>query len=390
MFLPRRTFLTGTGLLALDYLLTACDSGASHHFQVRLLKDSIPSNLFQEFRKQLPQSVKLDVSSEKQLSSLYEQLESWHRPPRCQKNNTGFSPFWTNSSISPTVPDLITIGDYWLSLAIQHQVIRPLNFTDFPAWSQLPQFWRSLVHRDSQGRPSPTGSVWGAPYRWGATVLIYRQDVFERLGWVPSDWGDLWRPELKGRISLLNQPREIIGLTLKRLGHSYNTPVIESIPNLKAYLTALHHQARFYSNDTYLQPLLLEDTWLAVGWSSDVIPLLAQGRLAAVIPASGSALWADLWVKPVRASQPTDFPDLTQRWINYCWQLPQAVQLSLLTSAASPMLATFPPSRLPPSLRQNSIFNPTPQLFNRCEWLSPMTENSQQQYARLWQSVRSQ
>jgi putative spermidine/putrescine transport system substrate-binding protein len=357
---------------------------------VRLLKDSIPSNLFQEFRKQLPQSVKLDISSEKQLSSLYEQLENWHRPPRRQKNNTGFSPFWTNSSISPTVPDLITIGDYWLSLAIQHQVIRPLNFTDFPAWSQLPQFWRSLVHRDSQGRPSPTGSVWGAPYRWGATVLIYRQDVFERLGWVPSDWGDLWRPELKGRISLLNQPREIIGLTLKRLGHSYNTPVIESIPNLKAYLTALHHQAKFYSNDTYLQPLLLEDTWLAVGWSSDVIPLLAQGRLAAVIPASGSALWADLWVKPVRASQPTDFPDLTQRWINYCWQLPQAVQLSLLTSAASPMLATFPPSRLPPSLRQNSIFNPTPQLFNRCEWLSPMTENSQQQYARLWQSIRSQ
>ena len=95
--------------------------------------------------------------------------------------------------------------------------------------------------------------------------------------------------------------------------------MIESIPNLKAYLTALHHQAKFYSNDAYLQPLLLEDTWLAVGWSSDVIPLLAQGRLAAVIPASGSALWADLWVKPVRASQPTDFPDLTQRWINYCW-----------------------------------------------------------------------
>lgn len=38
-----------------------------------------------------------------------------------------------------------------------------------------------------------------------------------------QDWADLWRPELAGKISMVDSPREIVGAVLKYMGASYNT-----------------------------------------------------------------------------------------------------------------------------------------------------------------------
>lgn len=43
-----------------------------------------------------------------------------------------------------------------------------------------------------------------------------------------QDWKDLWRPELSGKISMIDSPREVIGAVLKYMGSSYNTLDIES------------------------------------------------------------------------------------------------------------------------------------------------------------------
>ncbi|KAK9215094.1 hypothetical protein WN944_007097 [Citrus x changshan-huyou] len=42
------------------------------------------------------------------------------------------------------------------------------------------------------------------------------------------DWKDLWQPELAGRISMVNSPREVIGSVLKYRGASYNSNDIDS------------------------------------------------------------------------------------------------------------------------------------------------------------------
>lgn len=64
-------------------------------------------------------------------------------------------------------------------------------------------------------------------------------------------------------------------------------------------LKTLNQQVKFYDSRNYLQPLILGDTWLAVGWSTDIIPLIERyHNIKAVIPLSGTSLWADIWVKP--------------------------------------------------------------------------------------------
>jgi spermidine/putrescine-binding protein len=60
-------------------------------------------------------------------------------------------------------------------------------------------------------------------------VIAYKKNKFKRHNLKPiQDWGDLWRPELAGKISMVDSPREVIGAVLKHLGSSYNTNDMES------------------------------------------------------------------------------------------------------------------------------------------------------------------
>lgn len=47
----------------------------------------------------------------------------------------------------------------------------------------------------------------------------------------------------------------------------------------------------------YLKAFGVGDVWVAVGWSSDVLPAAKRmTNVAVVVPKSGASLWADLWV----------------------------------------------------------------------------------------------
>lgn len=395
--MDRRSFLVGAGVLALTPLTSGCRNGNQAALNVQLLKNSIPAQLVGEFRKGLKQPATLEFDPEKQLKELFSRLQTWKQQAKKKTPQQSPLPFPVPfmGDKTPAIADLVTLGDLWLETAIEQELIQPLDIEQLNGWQQLPQRWKELVQRDRQGKLDKSGPIWGAPYRWGTTVIAYNRDKFKELGWTPTDWSDLWRPELRGRISLLDQPREVIGLTLKKLGSSYNTTNLSQVKNLKEELQALHQQVKFYSSDYYLQPLLLEDTWLALSWSTDVLPTMASHReIEAVIPLSGTALWADLWVKPASfvnqgsAGETVERQSLTKQWIDFCWQTKPASQISLFSHAASPMITTVSPADLPKDVRQNSLLLPNTSVLNKSEFLEPLPKSALKEYESLWQEIR--
>ncbi|MDR9404273.1 MAG: extracellular solute-binding protein, partial [Halothece sp. Uz-M2-17] len=369
VMLNRRQVLLMALLTAIAPTLESCSS-SNNSLSVRVLKDSIPPQLLGNFKKELLENRQVDIKPIAQLKTLYELLEN------------------LSQAESQKIPNLVTLGDIWLEKAIQKQLIQPLDITSVSNWNQLSAFWQNFLRRNEQGHLDPQGKIWGAPYRWGSTVIAYRADKLQAAGYDPlTDWKDLWREELRHRISLLNQPREVIGLTLKKLGASYNTENLDQIPNLKQELAALNQQVKFYSSQAYLQPLVLEDTWVAVGWSSDVLQLQRRyPDIKVIIPASGTALWADLWVQPIKN------PDLSEtmlKWINYCWEVDAATEIGLFTNASSPILLNQNPQQLPQTLKQDALRVPSPELIGKSEFLFPLSPQTQNQYQQFWQEMRT-
>ncbi|MBN3923554.1 extracellular solute-binding protein [Nostoc sp. NMS4] len=378
--MDRRSFLLGTSTLALSQLLFGCGGNKQTELKVQLLKGSIPGQVVNQFQKSLQQRVQLKFAPVERIQDLFQQLQNstdeqgWKR----------FIPFRQGQKAADT--DLVTLGDYWLQAAIEQKLIQPLQEVQgnqLKQWSALDERWKQLVTRNDRGILDTQGKVWGAPYRWGSTVIVYNRDKLQKLGWTPKDWSDLWRDGMQQRISLLNQPREVIGLVLKKLGKSYNTDNLDQVPDLEKELQRLNQQVKFYSSNNYLEPLITEDTWLAVGWSSDVLPVLARyPQLAAVIPQSGTAMWVDLWVRPAGSNKGT----LSDQWIDFCWQPSTAKQISVLTKSNSPISTNITISDIQEPLW--SVLQSDRAVFDKSEFLLPLPPPAIKQYESLFAKIK--
>ncbi|MEO0843488.1 MAG: extracellular solute-binding protein [Cyanobacteria bacterium J06643_5] len=389
--MQRRSFLFGTSTLLISQLLVGCDASQQPKLLVQVLKGSIPGKIVNEFKgeleKELSQKAQLKFSPVSQLRELFEKLQSYQKQETAGKESEGFDISRIFGKSEPNKVDLITLGDYWLQDAIEKKLIQPLSGESLENWDKLSPKWQALVKRNAQGLQDEQGQIWAAPYRWGSTVIIYRQDKFKKLGWEPQDWSDLWREELKGRISLLNQSREVIGLTLKKLGKSYNTDNFQEVSNLEEETQKLNQQVKFYSSTSYLEPLILGDTWLAVGWSNDVAPILSRyPRLKVAIPKSGAALWADLWVQPkVENKKDRVQENISNKWIDFCWKPEVAKQIAILTKANSP-ISDVTASDIPEQLQK--LLSTNPQVFDKSEFLLPLSKTATEQYDSLFEKMK--
>ena len=83
------------------------------------------------------------------------------------------------------------------------------------------------------------------PYMWGATGIVFNR----QLGWEPRSWSSLWDERLRGRLTMLDDPAEVFGSALKKIGLSLNSTsgtelraaqaeAIRQKPLVRAYLNA--------------------------------------------------------------------------------------------------------------------------------------------------------
>ncbi|MEH1896905.1 MAG: extracellular solute-binding protein [Nostoc sp.] len=384
--MDRRSFLLGTSTLALSQLLFGCGGKNQTQLKVQLLKGSIPGQVVNQFHNGLQQQVQLKFTLVEQVEDLFQQLQNWQQKPKAtdEQGWSRFIPFRQGQKTADA--DLVTLGDYWLKAAIEQKLIQPLQElqgNELKQWPTLDENWKKLVTRNDQGNLDTQGKVWGAPYRWGSTVIVYNRDKLRELGWTPKDWSDLWRDGMQQRISLLNQPREVIGLVLKKLGKSYNTENLDQVLDLEKELKTLNQQVKFYSSNNYLEPLIMEDTWLAVGWSSDVLQVLGRyPQLGAVIPKSGTAIWADMWVRPAGITK-SNFSD---RWIDFCWQPNTGKQISVLTKTNSPIATNIDSSDIQEPFW--SLLKSDRNVFDKSEFLLPLSPSAIKQYESLFAKIK--
>jgi putative spermidine/putrescine transport system substrate-binding protein len=386
--ISRRAFIGSAIFVTLPWLLSGCNNSAEI-LKIFLLEDSIPPQSIRDFHKIITGSKNIDFQLSEGLSTNFDLLKNWQNSKNSAKKSSWFAKKLPES-LNNT--NLLSLGDSWLQQAIVNRLIQPLDIAKLEGWNSLPLAWQNLVRRNERGELDDSGQIWGAPYRWGSTVIAYREDKLQELNITPTDWQDLWREDLKERISLLDSSREVIGLTLKKLGYSYNQTNLATITNLETELATLHRQAKLYSSDRYLEPLILGDTWMTVAWSGDILPLMKRySTIKFILPRSGTALWSDLWVQPtVKTKETTDnLKSLMAQWISFCWESKTAQQISLFTHGISPIIIDRDKQTLIKDLQNNVFLNSGSLISEKSEFIKPLDKATEAEYLELWKKIRT-
>lgn len=375
----RRSLLIG--LTALAMAQVACQQDNNQTLRIAVLKDVLPPQVLADFKRTLADTARLRLKTANSSAALFTQLQAWHQAALNGESNP-----------PSRVPDWVCVSDYWLWAAIRQQLISPISaVNELSGWSDLPEVWRSLSQRNSEGFLDDQGPLWATPYRWGHLMMVYSRRRFDRLGWQPTQWEDLWRPELQRQISLPNHPRIVLGVVLKTLGYSANDRDPASHTDVEESLAALGNQVKVYTSDDYLQSLIMEDIWLAVGWSTEIQPVLKRYRqLAAVSPSPGTLLTADVWVRPnsqVRVAS-TSLTKVDQKWLSYWWQPNVLTPLTLFSQGLSPLLVDPSAAAQASDFSEESVFIPTPEQLANSEFIVPLPEEAIADYNQLWLQLR--
>ncbi|XP_048559017.1 uncharacterized protein LOC125539572 [Triticum urartu] len=314
---------------------------------------------------------------------------------------------------SAMAADVVSIGDSWLGYTIRKGLVEPISNAEEQDWYRsLSDRWKVHLCRNQNGEADSNGSVWGVPYRWGTVVIAYKKSKFKQHNLKPiQDWEDLWRPELAGKISMIDSPREVIGAVLKQLGSSYNTIDMETEVDggreaVLSSFTQLQKQVQLFDSMNYLKSFGVGDVWVTVGWSSDVIPAAKRmSNVAVVVPKSGSSLWADLWAIPCATRFQTDKiggrtrgpSPLIHQWFDFCLQSARSLPFRQeITAGASPLFLENPApevlqdqNKKKPKLESNLVREvPPPEILEKCEFLEPLSDKAVGDYQWLMSRVQ--
>ncbi|MEZ4860461.1 MAG: spermidine/putrescine ABC transporter substrate-binding protein [Caldilineaceae bacterium] len=275
--------------------------------------------------------------------------------------------------------DLIVPSDYMVSIMIQLNMLHELDHANIPNLSNIyPRFAEA---------PYDPGNVYTAPYQWGTTGIGYN---LEATGEVPDSWDWIFDPEkavqFKGKMSLLNDQREVIGAALKYLGHSMNSVDPDELEAAKQVILAIKPYVATFDSDSFGQLLVSGDVVIGHGWSGGYfkdIYASNNDNLGYVIPQEGGVIWTDNLAIPATAPNPYTAEVL----INYLLDPEIGAMISNYNYYASPNQASEP--LLNEEITSDRGIYPSEETLAKMEFLRELGEGTLL-WDRIWTEIKSE
>jgi spermidine/putrescine transport system substrate-binding protein len=228
------------------------------------------------------------------------------------------------------------------------------------------------------------GKRYSVPATWGTSGLIYNS---EKIPGGLTDWIDLWKQKdkLNRRITLLNDPREVLSIGLYALGlklGDQNDPAL--IKRAYEKLLELKPSIAAFDTDAWRDRMLSGDVWVSHAYSTDAADVIKDNpKFRYIIPSSGAALWVDTMAIPVSAPN----LDAAYDWINDMLQGDVVAGLNDRLSFSPAITPAV--DQLPPEVRQNPVLFPSKEDLARCETMPPLSEAAEKTIDSYWTKLLS-
>ncbi len=185
--------------------------------------------------------------------------------------------------------DLTVASDFMVEILSKQDLIHEIDKTNLTNLSNIGSQYLDL--------PFDKGNKYSIPYMWLAGIIAYDSSKIPE-GTITS-YKDLWKPELKNSLTVLDDERVIIGMTMKMLGYSLNETSAEALQKAKIELKKLQANIKSYDSDSPKTSLINGEAKAIFAWGAEgSLAFRENPNVKYVIPEEGLFLQQDNFVIP--------------------------------------------------------------------------------------------
>lgn len=376
--LSRRTMLQGAGIGAAALTLAACaPTGSSRPTPAPDNSENDPTLTWANWALYLDED---DAGNHPTLDAFQEQSGiSVDYRVDVDDNNSYYAKVKDQLALGQDIgADTVCLTDWMVARWIRLGFTQAFDEANIPNKKNLEP---SLLDVDFD--PGRTNSL---PWQGGFAGICWNKDK------IPAGLktvSDLWKPEFKGRIGVLSEMRDTIGLIMLEQGVDISQDFTDeqfAAANDEFRKQVETGQIRNIKGNSYIDDLANEDTLAAIVWSGDVTTLnLENGdRWGFAIPEAGGTIWNDNFMIPIGSPRKAN----AEKLIDYYYDPEVAAEVAAWVNYITPVVgAREAAEAIDPALVDNQLIFPNEETLSTVKRFRSLTPAEEQAYGAEFQSV---
>ena len=234
-----------------------------------------------------------------------------------------------------TTYDVIIPSDYTVGIMAAQKMLEPVDLDHTPNFVNVDDAFKN---------PSfDPGNKYSVPYQWGSVgIAVNTAKVTKPI----SKYADLWDPAFKGKLVVLDDEREVIGMALLVLGYDKNSTDPAQLEAAKQKLIALKPNIKLFDSDSPKTALLSGEAVAGLVWNGEAsLAHQENPKITYILPEEGMGVWYDNLAIPKGAPH----KDAATAFINFVLRpdmsilITKAFPYSSVNKAALELLKTQDP-----------------------------------------------
>jgi spermidine/putrescine transport system substrate-binding protein len=275
--------------------------------------------------------------------------------------------------------DIVVFTDWMAARMIRQGYVQPLDKANIPNAKNL-----GAKYQDVDFDP---GRKFSLTWQGGYAGIGYRKD---KVGRELKSIDDLWAPELKGKVVVLDEMRDTVGLMMMKQGKDISGAFSEddfmnALAELQKHVDS--GQIRQVKGNSYMEDLRSGNAIASIAWSGDMTLLAFEEEdenYTFAIPESGGTLWSDNLMVPVASP----YKKNAEKLFDFYYDPKVAAEVAAYVNYICPVEgAKAEMEKIDPELADSPLIFPTEEDLAKVKVFRTLSPDEETTYSEEFQKV---
>ena len=200
---------------------------------------------------------------------------------------------------------------------------------------------------------------------------------------------DLWREDLQGRVVVLSEMRDTLGVMMSSQGVDITKFTADDFYNALDEVEArvTDGYIRNIKGNSYSEDLVSEDALAGIVWSGDITVLNLEAgyeKWKFVLPDSGGTFWNDTFMVPIGSPRKTN----AEKLINWYYDPAIAAQVAAWVNYVTPVNGAYEEAiKIDPALAENQLIFPNADTLSQVSIFRSLSDAEENEFQAAFQGV---